>query len=126
MDKLKTTDVATFRLRVWQEQGERCAISGRKVAFKDAVLDHCHKTGECRGVLHRGVNSMLGKIENHRKLAQLTSDADLHRMLTGVVRYLAQARLGVRYPTHRDDDEKRQRATKLARKRRAAKKATTE
>jgi hypothetical protein len=75
MDKLKSTEVIAFRLRVWEEQGQRCAITGQKLAFKDAVLDHCHKTGECRGVLHRGVNSMLGKIENHRKLAQLTASS---------------------------------------------------
>jgi hypothetical protein len=125
MDKLKAADVAAFRLKVWNEQGQRCAITGQKLAFKDAVLDHDHKTGECRGVLARGANSMLGKIENHRKLAQLTSDADLHRMLIGVVKYLNLGRLGVRYPTHRDDDEKRVRRNKLAAKRRT-KKATTE
>lgn len=121
MEKLKASDVQVFRLRVLAEQGGRCAISGRKLDLKDAVLDHCHKTGECRGVLHRGVNSMLGKIENHRKLAQLTGDADLHRMLIGVVRYLSQARLGVRYPSHLDDEEKRVRRNKLAAKRRKEK-----
>jgi hypothetical protein len=120
MEKLKAADVQAFRLRVLEEQGGRCAISGRKLALQDAVLDHCHTTGECRGVLHRGVNSMLGKIENHRKLAQLTNDADLHRVLVGVVKYLSQARLGVRYPTHRDADEKRVRRNKLAAKRRKA------
>lgn len=31
---------------------------------KDAVLDHDHKTQYVRGVLHRQVNVMLGKIEN--------------------------------------------------------------
>lgn len=121
MNKLKASELAAFRLAVLAEQGNRCAISGRKLEPKDAVLDHCHKTGEVRGVLHRGVNSMLGKIENHRKLAQLTGDADLHRMLMGVVQYLANRRLGVRYPTHKDDEEKRVRRNALASKRRKAK-----
>jgi hypothetical protein len=121
MDKLKSAQVAAFRLKVWNEQGQRCAISGQKLAFKDAVLDHCHVTGECRGVLARGSNSMLGKIENHRKLAQLTSAADLHRMLTGVVKYMSKAPLGIRYPTHLDEEEKRVRRNKLAAKRRALK-----
>jgi hypothetical protein len=121
MEKLKQADLIAFRMKVWSEQGQRCAITGQKLAFADAVMDHDHKTGECRGVLHRGVNSMLGKIENHRKIAQLTGDADLHRFLIGVVKYLSQARLGVRYPTHRDAEEKRVRRNKLATKRRKAK-----
>lgn len=120
MEKLKGSDVLAFRLQVLAAQDGCCRLTGRPLKPEDAVLDHDHKTGECRGVIHRGVNSMLGKIENHRRLAGLTSDADLHRMLVNVVGYLGSARLGVRYPTHRNAEEARVRRNKKARARRAA------
>lgn len=120
MNKLKAPEVAAFRLQVLAAQGGRCALTGKPLAPADAVLDHDHKTGECRGVLSRGANTMLGKIENHRRIAGLSSDADLARMLAGVVQYISTARLGVRYPTHRNPDEARERRNKKARARRAA------
>lgn len=122
MQKLKASEVAAFRLAVLAQQDGRCALTGRPLAPADAVLDHDHKTGECRGVIHRGVNSMLGKIENHRRLAGLTKDADLHLMLVNVVGYLYK-HLGVRYPTHRNPYEARERRNAKARKARAARKA---
>lgn len=120
MDKLKASEVAAFRLQVLAAQGGLCALTGKPVDPKDAVLDHDHKTGECRGVLSRGANTMLGKIENHRRIAGFSKDADLARMLAGVVQYICTARLGVRYPTHRTPAEARLRRNKKARARRAA------
>lgn len=127
MQRLKQTDLPGFRERVWLAQGKKCALSGMPIALSDAVVDHCHKTGEIRGVLHRGVNSMLGKIENHRKLAGLTDDVALARMLAGVVHYLCRSESyhGVRYPTHKDAEEKRISINAKARKRRAATKKAT-
>lgn len=119
MQKLKASEVAAFRLAQLERQGGRCALTGRPLAPADAVLDHDHKTGECRGVIHRGVNSMLGKIENHRRLAGLAKDADLHLMLVNVVGYLHK-HLVVRYPTHRNPDEARERRNAKARQRRKA------
>lgn len=122
MDKLKASEVTTFRLRVLAQQGNMCALTGRRLDPADAVLDHDHKTGECRGVLSRGANTMLGKIENHRRLAGFSKDSELARFLAGVVQYICTARLGVRYPTHRNPDEARERRNKKARARRATKK----
>lgn len=122
MQRLKQSEVAAFRLQVWESQGKRCAITGKPLALKDAVLDHDHTTGECRGVLDRGVNSMLGKIENHRRIAKLMSAEDLARFLRGVVQYLYKPGLGVLYHTHRTAEEKRLRTNARRRKARAAQK----
>lgn len=112
-----------FRKQVWEAQGKRCKLCGQPLALADAVMDHNHTTGECRGVLHRGCNSMLGKIENHMRIAKLTSALALTQFLHGVVPYMHSDGLGVLYPTHRTEEDKRLRANKLARARRAAKKA---
>lgn len=122
MQRLKQSDLPAFREKLWRSQGMKCALSGMPITLEQAVTDHCHKTGEVRGVLHRGVNSMLGKIENHRKLAGLSNDVDLARMLAGVVHYLCRKHdyAGVRYPTHKTAEEKRISTNAKARKRRAA------
>lgn len=122
MQRLKQSELPAFREALWEKQGRRCALSGMPLALADAVVDHCHKTGEVRGVLHRGVNSMLGKIENHRKIAGLSDDVALAKMLAGVVHYLCRQHdyAGVRYPTHKDAEEKRVSRNLKARKKRAA------
>lgn len=122
MQRLTQSTATPFRLRTLAEQGGLCAVCGQKVDAKDAVLDHDHVTGECRGVLHRGCNSMLGKIENHRRIAKLMSAEDLARFLRGVVQYLYKPGLGVLYHTHRTAEEKRLRTNARRRKARAAQK----
>ena len=73
--KLKTTEIKEFRTQQLLKQGGCCALCGQSIV-DDAVLDHCHKTGLLRGVLHRGCNSLLGKIEN----AMPRSRVDLGRL----------------------------------------------
>lgn len=127
MRKLKASEVAAFRRELWEQQGRRCRITGQPLAWEDAVLDHDHTTGEVRGVLARGSNSMLGKIENHMRIAKLTNPATLSRFLAGVVQYISQQEYtGVMYPTHKTDEDKRLRRNRLAAKRRAIKKETTQ
>lgn len=62
---------------------------------------------------------MLGKIENHRRIAKLTSTAALAAFLQGVLPYLHKDGLGVLYPTYRTADEKRIRRNTKARQARA-------
>jgi hypothetical protein len=125
MRKLTRTELAAFREEQWLKQDKRCRLSGMRIALDEAVVDHCHKSGEVRGVLHRGVNSMLGKIENHRRIAGMREDSVLHQMLTKAVPYLARADLfcGVLYPLHKTEDEKRLARNAKARKTRAKRKA---
>lgn len=62
---------------------------------------------------------MLGKIENHRALAKMKNVAVLAAFLQGVLPYIHKDGLGVAYPTHRTDEEKRIRKNARARKARA-------
>lgn len=122
MQRLTQSTATPYRLRTLAEQGGRCAICNQPCDPKDAVLDHDHVTGECRGVLHRGCNSMLGKIENHRRIAKLTTAEALSRFLQGVLPYLHKGGLGVLYHTYRTEAEKRLRTNARRRKARAAQK----
>lgn len=124
MKKLTRTELAAFREEQWIKQDRRCRLSGIRITLDQAVVDHCHKTGIVRGVLHRGVNSMLGKIENHRRIASMREDSVLHQMLTKAVPYITRADLfcDVIYPMHKTADEKRVARNTKARKARAARK----
>jgi Recombination endonuclease VII len=123
--RLTRTQLTAYRYQTWDEQGRCCGLTGRPLAFEDAVVDHCHTTGVIRGVIDRGANSMLGKIENHRRIARMTSDKDLSLFLNNVVSYLRKGETqamrpdAVLYPTHRTADEKRTLRNKRERKRRA-------
>lgn len=41
---------------------EVCEICGVELHFKDAKIDHCHKTGKFRGWLCHGCNVALGAV----------------------------------------------------------------
>jgi len=55
---------------LWQEQGGRCGICERTVLWefegkgnRDRLcVDHCHETGEVRGILCWSCNAGLGKL----------------------------------------------------------------
>jgi len=76
-----------------------------------------------RGVLCRGCNALLGKIENNAARNGLRG-ADLNTYLMNIPAYLAygqQGGTGVLHPTHKTEDEKRLKRNADARKRRATK-----
>jgi hypothetical protein len=125
MNRLKASEVAQYRATMLREQDGHCALCGDRIeAGEVAVLDHDHKTGHCRGVLHRGCNSMLGVIENGRARYSLLGGR-LGRMLGRVFNYIhAIHEHRPLHPTHRTADEKRVRTNKRAAARRAAKKVT--
>jgi hypothetical protein len=63
------------KLKEWRQQNlpKECPIFKCKV--NDAVVDHCHRTGLVRGVLHRQSNAWAGKIENSwKRFGQNNSD----------------------------------------------------
>lgn len=128
MPRLTRSQLAEYREQQWLQQGCCCKLTGKQIQLDEAVVDHCHTTGVIRGVLSRGANSMLGKIENHRRIAKMTGDKDLALFLTNVVGYIAQGRViamnpdALVYPLHRTVDEKKVLRNKRARKARAAKK----
>jgi len=112
------------RLKLKKTQQGKCPLCGLPLG-DDIVLDHDHASGDVRAVLHRWCNAVLGKVENWsqrtgRGVAPLTFLANTLSYL----QYHAAHPSGLKYPTYRTDDEKRERRNARARAaRRKAKEA---
>lgn len=55
------------------DQGGRCAICGTEYwggKHKEAIIDHCHKTGKIRGLLCNRCNQAMGKFEDDPDLLE--------------------------------------------------------
>ena len=102
-----------------EAQAARCSLCGTPCTAQQAVLDHDHATGAVRGVLHRGCNSLLGKLENN---AARYGVRDIGTFTNGVAAYLRAHMTnttGLIHPTHKTDEEKRLLRNKRARIKRA-------
>ena len=70
------TKLSRSSMRAWTighlktKQDGLCAICQKPIDLQvmgnksDYVVDHCHETGEIRGVLHRSCNAAEGKVVN--------------------------------------------------------------
>ena len=104
--KLKYSEIKTFRHQQLIKQLNCCSLCGDPVAEDQAVLDHDHKSGQLRGVLHRGCNSLLGKIENSmpRSLVDIGRLANISKNL---IKYLtADAVSELLHPTYLTEEER--------------------
>ena len=64
MNKIKHSEIAAVRADMLAQQNNLCALCGEAIEPGKAVLDHDHKSGQLRGVLHRGCNALEGQIVN--------------------------------------------------------------
>lgn len=126
MERLTAGRLKVIRATLAVGQGNRCALCqgafGASPPF-DPVLDHNHKTGAVRGVLHRGCNSLLGHIENNSP--RYGVNQNLFAFAHGVAPYLQKHMVNVTgflHPTYKTEDEKRLLRNKRARLSRAKKK----
>ena len=127
MRRLTKSEVLQFRLQQWLKQDKICILCKREIAREDTVLDHDHKTGECRGVLHRGCNALEGKLANGRALNGLQDDNDFLTYLSNLYDYIKNSKLNILHPSHKSEEEKRQIRNKRVRtKRRRVNKAKGE
>jgi hypothetical protein len=119
--RLKQSEIAPYRSKTLEEQGHLCALCSEAVTPDQAVLDHDHKTGYIRGVLHRGCNSLLGKIENSLVMNRITPER-LKNILDNLQFYTNQHH-AVLHPTHLTPEERKERTKRRAklRKKRALK-----
>lgn len=127
MIRLTTSQLKEVRNKMLVVQGGRCAICQQPITTRqgqDPVLDHCHKSGAVRAVLHRSCNALLGKVENNQARFGVR---DLPAFLHGTAAYLQKHTTnitGMIHSTHLTDDEKRIKRNKQAVKRRAAARKT--
>lgn len=96
--QLKRSQVKTFREALMQKQGGLCALCGLPFQPGTAVLDHCHVTGHCRGVIHRACNSVLGKCENGRRYGKAF---DVLAFAEGLHQYLTKEKTLPLHPSHK-------------------------
>jgi hypothetical protein len=62
---LKQKDLADYRAKLYAEQSGMCPLCNKYIPYEKAALDHCHKTGPIRAVLHGNCNSQEGRVKNH-------------------------------------------------------------
>ena len=113
LEKLKYKDIKTVREQQLEQQQNCCALCGDRIDG-DAVLDHDHKTGRIRRVLHRGCNAMLGKIENNMARNRLTVDR-LNTFASNLVAYMEHEYADIIHPTYLTGEERRMKANKKRR-----------
>ncbi|EML1602145.1 endonuclease domain-containing protein [Burkholderia cenocepacia] len=125
MRRLSKTELTGYRKR-WQREKPHCPLCER-LMDDDTVVDHDHRTGECRAVVCRWCNAVLGKIENWT--FRIGQGVDPVMFLGNVYAYLHPGmgpRKGVIYPSHKTEDEKRLARNKKARVARAKAKLAKE
>jgi len=98
--KLKSTEIRSYRLQQLEQQNNLCALCGDAI-IDDAVLDHDHKSGLIRQVLHRGCNSMLGKIENNMPRSRMNRER-LRVFAVNLIGYIETAHSDIIHPTHKE------------------------
>lgn len=98
--RLKYSEIADYRTQQLTNQSMCCALCG-EVIDNDAVLDHDHKTGLLRQVLHRGCNALLGKIENNMPRNKITLSR-LEGIAHNLINYLTQQHTEIIHPKHKE------------------------
>lgn len=122
--KLSRAKIAEVRAELLAAQMGRCALSGVLIRPGQAVLDHDHSTGVVRAVLDRGVNALLGKVENNAARYGVRELAAFGNGLGAYLQKHTTPQTPWLHPLHKTEDEKRVRRNTLARKRRTTKKET--
>lgn len=117
--RITPKDIKPTRDQYLKDQMGLCALCHEPIDPGEEVLDHCHKTGYLRSVLHRGCNAYIGALENNMARNRITPSR-LARILANFVQYV-QTHKPVLHPTHRTPEEKKERARKRARARRTKK-----
>ncbi len=107
--KLKYTQIKDYRLEQLTKQNNCCALCGNPIV-DDAVLDHDHKTGLLRQVLHRGCNSLLGKIENSMPRSRVDITR-LESIARNLIHYLTVTHTDITHPTHLTAEERKMKKT---------------
>ena len=118
--RLKPKDIAPYRTEQLAKQDCLCALCNEPIDG-DAVLDHDHKSGLIRKVLHRGCNALLGHLENNMPRNKISVER-LEKWSRNLIEYITTVHSDVHHPTYRTPEEKIQRAQARRKKMQAYKK----
>lgn len=110
MKQLKPREVAEHRAELLAAQNNCCALCHEPIEPGKAVLDHDHKTGLVRQVLHRGCNALEGVIVNN-SARNLITPQRLQKIFENWAAYHAQTGT-VLHPTHRTPEQRAERIKK--------------
>ena len=114
--KLKPKDIKPLREQLLIAQDNRCAICHEHIDPGQAVLDHDHRSGYVRAVLHRGCNAFIGALENNQK-RNLITQSRLASILANFTAYVTATKPIV-HPSHLTAEERVERTRRRAKKRR--------
>ena len=117
--KLKSREIRPLREQLLQEQNNLCAICQEPLDPMEAVLDHCHTTGQIRAVLHRGCNMYIGALENNQKRNRISA-TKLANILANFQTYVVTLK-PMLHPTHLTPEQRVARSKKRAKARRKKK-----
>jgi hypothetical protein len=113
--QIKLSQVAEVREQLLQQQTGLCALCQEIVEPGKAVLDHDHKSGLIRGVLHRGCNALEGTIANSLP-RNLITPARLAKIFQNWDQYHANP-ADLLHPGYRTAEQRKIRAKKRAKAR---------
>lgn len=123
MTKLPKNSMKDWALNHLRDiQGGVCPLCCLEIDTTDPkamVVDHCHETGEIRGVLHRSCNRGEGAIAKAAGMwiVKKVSQAEIEKVLNRLLEYYASPGTGYIYHAHKTPEEK----AVLTKKRRARK-----
>ena len=134
--KITRSQQYSVTMMLLKQQDGLCAVCNKVINVKtqgrssDYALDHCHTTGEVRGVLHRSCNAAEGKVRHavSRWGSKGNDEDEILAYLEGLTAYLRKQQrgelsTGLMYPNHLNTEEKAERAKLKRRKAYAANKA---
>ena len=111
MIQVQHKNLKKLRFKLYNKQNGICPLLKLKIPFKDAVVDHKHKTaneligvkgaGLIRGVIHKSANALEGKILNNFKRLGLPKYIDLPAFLRNLADYLEQEPLPLIHPNEK-------------------------
>lgn len=109
--QMRAKDVPVLRASILELQGGSCSICGVTLIDESAwCLDHHHQkkvkgTGQIRGVLCRGCNVFLAKIENNAVRCGISQDR-IPAILRGALRYFEAEQYPYLHPTEKAKEPK--------------------
>ena len=129
--------ISRSQLKAWtighlkSKQDGKCLLCEKEINLKvmgsksDYVADHCHITGEIRGVLCRGCNGAEGKVFTAVATwgKQSFNTENVAEFLSRLSKYLLAEGTGIIYPDHKNEEERAVLAKQKANRAAAVRKA---